>query len=192
MPQINTQELLDYLRTAIVQSVRNDRDGVISIFKRNGVDLPASLNENELYIAVVSGMKVSPSFKNDVTAYLKSSPYAQYVEDNFEAADGTSPATTTTGSTLKQSLTPERVGSYLDAAANLLVSALGSKMRREGEERAINYELAQKERLAAESQAKAPFAEGQKKILIPVLIGVSALFIGGMVYYFIRQGNKGK
>lgn len=189
MPQINTQELLDYLRTAIVQAVRNDRDGVISIFKRNGVELPDSLGENEMYMAVLTGMKVSPSFKNDVTSYLKSSPYAQYVEDSFGSADGT---TTTTKSTVKQALTPERVGSYLDAAANLLVSALGSKMRREGEERAINYELAQKERLAAEGQAKAPFAEGQKKILVPVLIGVSVLFIGGMVYYFIKQANKGK
>lgn len=186
MPQINTQELLDFIRTSIAKAVKNDPNGVKAIFVRNGVELPANLSEDEIYASVLAGMRVSPTFRSDLTSYLKSSPYANYVEDGFSSADGDTPS----GSTVRQSLTPERVGNYLDAAANLLVSALGSKMRKEGEERAINFELAQKERLTAEAQAKSPIAVGQKKILVPVLIGVSVLFVAGLVYYVVKKGKK--
>jgi hypothetical protein len=186
MPQINTQELLDFIRVSIAKAVKNDPESIKAIFARNGVELPSTLKEDEIYASVLAGMRVSPTFRSDITSYLKSSPYASYVEDGFQSADGTTPS----GSTVRQSLTPERVGSYLDAAANLLVSALGSKMRKEGEERAINFELAQKDRLTAEAQTKAPLAEGQKKILVPVLIGVSVLFVAGLVYYVVKRGKK--
>jgi len=190
MPQFDTQQLIDYARSAIAKAVVNDPEGVMNILKRNGVELPKGLSENELYAAVMTGMRVSLAFRTDMVNYLKSSPYANYIEDSYGSADGTSPDGAPTGSTVKRALTPERVGSYLDAAANLLVSALGSKMRKEGEERAITYEIAQKDRLTAEGQAKAPIAVGQKKILVPVLIGVSALLVAGVVWYMVKKGKK--
>lgn len=190
MPQFDTQQLIDYVRSALAKAVVNDPEGVMNILKRNGVDLPNGLSENELYAAVMTGMRVSQAFRSDMVNYLKGSPYANYIEDSYGSADGTEADAGAPRSTVRQALTPERVGSYLDAAANLLVSALGSKMRKEGEERAITYEIAQKDRLTAESQAKAPIAVGQKKILVPVLIGVSALLVAGVVWYMVKKGKK--
>lgn len=187
MAQLNTEQVLDIFRSGLTNAVLNDQDGLKAVFSRNGVTLPADVNKDQIYATTLTGMAVSPAFKKDVVQYLanNSASFSNYIDDPFSSADGDDP----TGSPVKRSITSERIGSYLDLAANLLISSLGSKMRREGEQRAIEFELAQAERIRQEQLAKSPLAEGQKRILVPVAIVLGIAFFGFLGYYLVKNGK---
>ena len=182
MNQVSTQQLIDITRNSIVVLIQEKKSDVIAIARKNGIDIPQDINNDELFAVVIKSMKDSVSFRKDIAKALKSTAneYSNYVDENLYADAKTKKPYEETffGSIFSK----ERLGNIVDTGVALYSSNLANKQQRQGEQNAITYELAQAQKLQAQDNTS--FLPTKKSYTLPIIIGVLVLgSIGAYMYY---------
>lgn len=182
MNQVSTQQLIDITRNSIVVLIQEKKSDVIAIARKNGIDIPQDINNDELFAVVIKSMTDSVSFRKDIAKALKStaSEYSNYVDENLYAdAKTKKPYEETFFGSI---FTKERIGNLVDTGVALYSSNLANKQQRQGEQNAINYELAQAQKRQAQDSGSLP--PPKKSYTLPIIIGVLVLgSIGAYMYY---------
>lgn len=202
-PQQLTQgQVKDFTRGMLVNSIADDKQGVIWIFRKHGVPVADTATDAQLYIGALAGANHSVPFKKDVTGFLKNkisaagqmnadgassyvSRFLQTHNMSYLSADATADSQDTV-------LNKQRIGNYLDAGMSLIFNALGRKQQGAAEDNAIKYEAAQADKFKAIATAAAAQndAGAGKKWMGPVLIGLSLLLVGGLGYWMYKKNAK--
>jgi hypothetical protein len=183
MNQVSTQQLIDITRNSIVVLIEEKKSDVIAIARKNGIDIPQDINNEELFAVVIKAMKDSVSFRKDIAKELKStaSEYSNYVDENLYAdAKPKKPYEETFFGGI---FTKERLGQIVDTGVALYSSTLANKQQRQGEQNAINYELAQAEKLKSK-QDFGDIVPPKSSYTLPIIIGVLVLGSIGAYFYF--------
>ena len=69
--QISTKQLVDTTRNTILESVTNDTQSVISLLRKNGIQVPDDAQPTQVFIILIKAIKDSPGVRKDYTNYLK-------------------------------------------------------------------------------------------------------------------------
>lgn len=186
MNQVSTQQLIDITRNSIVVLINEKKSEVIAIARKNGIDIPQDINNNELFAVVVKSIKDSVSFRKDIAKALKStaSEYSNYVDENLYAdAKTPTPKKPYEDTFFGSIFTKERIGNIVDTGVALYSSSLANKQQRQGEQNAINYELAQAQKLQSQQGTPSDY-KPTKSYTLPIVIGVLVLGSIGAYMYF--------
>jgi hypothetical protein len=189
MNQVSTQQLIDITRNSIVALIDEKKSDVIAIARKNGIDIPQDINNDELFAVVIKAMKDSVSFRKDIAKALKStaSEYLNYVDENLYADAQTKTAKKPYEETFFGGIfSKERLGQIVDTGVALYSSTLANKQQRQGEQNAINYELAQAQKIQV--QQDNTFLPNKKSYALPIIIGV--LVLGSIGAYFYYKNKK--
>jgi hypothetical protein len=185
MNQVSTQQLIDITRNSLVVMIKEKKSDVIAIARKNGIDIPQDINNDELFAVVIKAMKDSVSFRKDIAKALKStaSEYSNYVDENLYA----NAQSTTTKKPYEETFfgsvfTKERLGQIVDTGVALYSSTLANKQQRQGEQNAINYELAKAQNV--QLQDTTTTLPTKKSYTTPIVIGVLVLGSIGAYMYF--------
>jgi uncharacterized membrane protein (UPF0136 family) len=189
MNQVSTQQLIDITRNSIVVLIDEKKSDVIAIARKNGIDIPQDINNDELFAVVIKAMKDSVSFRKDIAKALKStaSEYSNYVDEDLYADAQSKTAKKPYEETFFGSIfSKERLGQIVDTGVALYSSTLANKQQRQGEQNAINYELAQAQKIQV--QQDKTFLPTKKSYALPIIIGV--LVLGSIGAYFYYKNKK--
>ena len=186
MNQVSTQQLIDITRNSIVILINEKKSDVIAIARKNGIDIPQDINNDELFAVVVKAMKDSVSFRKDIAKAMKStaSEYSNYVDENLYADAKTKKPFAETF--FGQIFTKERVGNIIDTGVALYSTSLANKQQRQGEQNAINYELAQAQKIQSQ-QGVGDNVPPKTSYTLPIIIGVLVLGSIGAYMYFKKK-----
>lgn len=185
MNQVSTQQLIDITRNSIVVLIKEKKSDVIAIVRKNGIDIPQDISNDELFAVVIKSMKDSVSFRKDIAKAIKStaSEYSNYVDENLYADAKTATPKKPYEETFFGSIfTKERLGNIVDTGVALYSSTLANKQQRQGEQNAISYELAQAQKIQAQSDTT--LNPTKKSYTLPIVIGVLVLGSIGAYMYF--------
>ena len=72
MNQVSTQQLIDITRNSLVVLIQEKKSDVIAIVRKNGINIPQDINNDELFAVVIKSMKDSVSFRKEIAKALKS------------------------------------------------------------------------------------------------------------------------
>jgi hypothetical protein len=84
---VNAQEAV---RNMISYTVVTDKDSLVRLLERNGVQMPSSPSDKEVTFSVLLASSKSPNFKNELSTLLTSkvpkasSDFASFVGDNSD------------------------------------------------------------------------------------------------------------
>ena len=142
MNQVSTQQLIDITRNSLVVLIQEKKSDVIAIVRKNGINIPQDINNDQLFAVVIKSMKDSVSFRKDIAKALKStaSEYSNYVDENLYA--DAKPKKPYEDTFFGNIFTKERLGNIVDTGVAIYSSSLANKQQRQGEQNAISYELA--------------------------------------------------
>jgi hypothetical protein len=201
--QISTKQLVDTTRNTILESVTNDTQAVISLLRKNGIQVPEDAQPTQVFIILIKAIKDSATVRKDYTNYLKTyvDSFKNYVDNLNADAEGT-------GTTTKKSyqdtffggiFPPEKLGQYLDTGINLYTTNLANQSQRQSEENALKLEQAKANTYYAQGMANigtgggtgagagAGAGGGKGKTLTYVLVGLLVVGAGVGAYFYFRK-----
>lgn len=200
--QISTKQLVDTTRNTILESVTNDTQSVISLLRKNGIQVPEDAQPTQVFIILIKAIKDSPVVRKDYTNYLKTyvNSFKNYVE-SYNNADATAAATTTTKKSYEDTffgkLFPtEKISQLLDTGINLYTTNLTNQSQRQSEENALKIEQAKANTYYAQGMANigtggegtgAGAPRGGNKTLTYVLVGLLVVGAGVGAYFYFRK-----
>ena len=97
-----TLNALETARELISYAVVTDKDGLVKLLERNGIEMPQNPSDNEVTIAVLMANSKSGVFRNELQKYLVSllpevSEYADFLGNGYEMFTGTDDFSFTAG-----------------------------------------------------------------------------------------------
>jgi len=194
MNQLTTQQLIDYTRNTIALLVSDKRSEVLDLLTKNNIEVNPFITQDELLVVVIKAMKDSNSFRKSMASLIKANAneYANYVDENLYA-NGT-PTTIVEQKTKKPFsdtflggiFTQERIGGIVDTAVGLYSGSLQNKQQRQGEQNAINYEVAQANKYYAQ-QGSGNTIPPKSKTWIFIVLGV--VLVGGIGFYMYKKSK---
>jgi len=197
--QISTKQLVDTTRNTILESVTNDTQAVISLLRKNGIQVPDDAQPTQVFIILIKAIKDSPVVRKDYTNYLKTyvDSFKNYV-DNINA----DAAATTTKKSYQDTFfgglfPPEKLSQLLDTGINLYTTNLTNQSQRQSEENALKLEQAKANIYYAQGMANvgtggstvtgAGAGRGGNKTLTYVLVGLLVVGAGVGAYFYFRK-----
>ena len=199
--QISTKQLVDTTRNTILESVTNDTQSVISLLRKNGIQVPDDAQPTQVFIILIKAIKDSPVVRKDYTNYLKTyvNSFKNYVE-SYNNADATAAATKKSyEDTFFGKLFPtDKISQLLDTGINLYTTNLTNQSQRQTEENALKIEQAKANTYYAQGMANvgtggsgagagAGAGAGKGKTLTYVLVGVLVVGAGVGAYFYFRK-----
>jgi len=199
--QISTKQLVDTTRNTILESVTNDTQAVISLLRKNGIQVPEDAQPTQVFIILIKAIKDSATVRKDYTNYLKSyvDSFKNYVDNLNVDAEGTG---TTTKKSYKDTFfgltfPPEKLAQYLDTGINLYTTNLANQSQRQSEENALKLEQAKANTYYAQGMANIGTGGGtgagagaggdSKKTLTYVLVGLLVVGAGVGAYFYFKK-----
>jgi hypothetical protein len=93
---------LEVARELISYAVVTDKDGLVKLLQRNGIEMPQNPSDNEVTIAVLMANSKSGVFRNELQKYLVSllpevSEYADFLGNGYQMFTGTDDFSFTAG-----------------------------------------------------------------------------------------------
>ncbi len=200
--QISTKQLVDTTRNTILESVTNDTQAVISLLRKNGIQVPDDAQPTQVFIILIKAIKDSATVRKDYTNYLKTyvDSFKNYVESYKNTVE--TPAATTTKKSYQDTFfgglfPPEKLAQYLDTGINLYTTNLANQSQRQSEENALKLEQAKANTYYAQGMANigtggarttgAGAGGGSKKTLTYVLVGLLVVGAGVGAYFYFRK-----
>jgi hypothetical protein len=115
---------LEIARELISYAVVTDKDGLVKLLERNGIEMPQNPSDNEVTVAVLMANSKSGVFRNELQKYLVSllpevSEYSDFLGNGYEMFTGTDDFSFTAGG---GSLVPK---SYAPATPNVPSASTG-------------------------------------------------------------------
>jgi hypothetical protein len=97
-----TLNALETARELISYAVVTDKDGLVKLLERNGIEMPSNPSDNEVTIAVLMANSKSGVFRNELQKYLVSllpevSEYASFLGNGYQDFTGTDDFSFTAG-----------------------------------------------------------------------------------------------
>lgn len=201
--QISTKQLVDTTRNTILESVTNDTQSVISLLRKNGIQVPEDAQPTQVFIILIKAIKDSPVVRKDYTNYLKTyvNSFKNYVE-SYNNADATAAAATTKKSyedTFFGKIFPtDKISQLLDTGINLYTTNLTNQSQRQSEENALKIEQAKANTYYAQGMANVGTGGGgtnyaggisraNKTNLTYILIGLLVVGAGVGAYFYFRK-----
>jgi hypothetical protein len=199
--QISTKQLVDTTRNTILESVTNDTQAVISLLRKNGIQVPDDAQPTQVFIILIKAIKDSPVVRKDYTNYLKTyvDSFKNYV-DNLNA-DAAGAATTTTKKSYQDTFfgglfPPDKLSQLLDTGINLYTTNLTNQSQRQSEENALKIEQAKANTYYAQGLANIGTGGGtvtgggrprSNRTLTYVLVGLLVVGAGVGAYFYFRK-----
>ena len=199
--QISTKQLVDTTRNTILESVTNDTQAVISLLRKNGIQVPDDAQPTQVFIILIKAIKDSPVVRKDYTNYLKTyvDSFKNYV-DNLNA-DASGAATTTTKKSYQDTFfgglfPPDKLSQLLDTGINLYTTNLTNQSQRQSEENALKIEQAKANTYYAQGLANIGTGGGavtgagrpkSNRTLTYVLVGLLVVGAGVGAYFYFRK-----
>ncbi len=197
--QISTKQLVETTRNTILESVTNDTQAVISLLRKNGIQVPDNAQPTQVFIILIKAIKDSPVVRKDYTNYLKTyvDSFKNYV-DNINA----DAAATTTKKSYQDTFfgglfPPEKLSQLLDTGINLYTTNLANQSQRQTEENALKLEQAKANTYYAQGLANvgtgvgagtgAGAGRGGNKTLTYVLVGLLVVGAGVGAYFYFKK-----
>ena len=197
--QISTKQLVDTTRNTILESVTNDTQAVISLLRKNGIQVPDDAQPTQVFIILIKAIKDSATVRKDYTNYLRTyvDSFKNYV-DNLNADAST---TTTTKKSYQDTFfgglfPPEKLSQLLDTGINLYTTNLTNQSQRASEEAALKLEQAKANTYYAQGMANvgtgntgtgAGTTGGKSKTLTYVLVGLLLVGAGVGAYFYFKK-----
>jgi len=210
MNQLDVYQAKDLLMQSIGLMVYEDRDTLIALLRKNGVQVTDNVSTDDLLNMTYVAIGNSLQFKKDLAKYLESKAnesYEGYVDEEFfnltkeeRAAKKTAKKTARTetrktqggtkvGLAVKSVATKENIQSVINTGLGVLSDTLTAKADRKAIQEATALASERSKQAIAEAQAQDSAKSKMKAWIIPTLIGV--VVIGGIVTYFvIKKRNK--
>lgn len=186
--QMSTDQLCEFARALIMDSVENNSDMVKRLLAANGVRISDDIPQGQLLMVTIKAMKDSTPFRvammNQFSRNINERMAAGGGE--FSNADGKKAWEDTFVGSI---LTKDRIGNVLDTSLGLWANAANAKSQKESEERAIEYEKAQAEKYQAQSFTM-PSVSGLGGILKPVLTIGILVAIGWGGWHLYKKSRK--
>jgi hypothetical protein len=93
---------LEIARELISYAVVTDKDGLVKLLERNGIEMPQNPSDNEVTVAVLMANSKSGVFRNELQKYLVSllpevSEYSDFLGNGYEMFTGTDDFSFTAG-----------------------------------------------------------------------------------------------
>jgi hypothetical protein len=200
--QISTKQLVDTTRNTILESVTNDTQAVISLLRKNGIQVPDDAQPNQVFIILIKAIKDSATVRKDYTNYLKTyvDSFKNYVESYKNTVEET-PAATTTKKSYADTFfgglfPPEKISQLLDTGINLYTTNLNNQSQRASEEAALKLEQAKANTYYAQGMANVGTSSGAgsgnnvgggNKTLTYVLVGLLVVGAGVGAYFYFKK-----
>jgi hypothetical protein len=191
MNQLSTQQLIDYTRNTIALLVSDKRSDVLDLLSKNNIQVNPFISKDDLLVVVIKAMKDSASFRKSMATLIKANAneYSNYVDENLYADNN--PTTTKDKKPFSDTFlggifTQERLGGIVDTAIGLYSGSIQSKQQRQGEQNAINYEVAQANKFYAQ-QGSGDTTPKKSKTWIFVVLGV--VLVGGIGFYMYKKSK---
>ncbi len=210
MNQLDVYQAKDLLMQSIGLMAYEDRDTLVTLLRKNGVQVEDNVSTNDLlnmtYVAIANSLQ----FKKDLAKYLESKAiesYEGYVDEEFfnltkeeRAAKKTAKKTARTetrktqggtkvGLAVKSVATKENIQSVINTGLGVLADSLTAKADRKAIQEATALASERSQQAIAEAQAQDSAKSKIKAWIIPTIIGV--VVIGGIVTYLvIKKRNK--
>jgi hypothetical protein len=203
----------DIIASSIGVIYEQDRPSLLSMLNSAGYDVNENSSESDVYSAAFLAIKDSSRFRKDLQQYIVSARQAAVAdEQNLEQTGLTSlgqnvgrvaqgaqqQSTKKSGKTAVGSFlsnlsstlfTKENLNTAVQTGINIFSTKLQQQASRQGEERAIQFEIAKAQ--AAAEESKAAFLKGgsKNKWIAPVAI-IGGLAIVGVIIYFVVKKKK--
>jgi hypothetical protein len=210
MNQLDVYQAKDLLMQSIGLMAYEDRDTLVTLLRKNGVQVEDNVSTNDLlnmtYVAIANSLQ----FKKDLAKYLESKAiesYEGYVDEEFfnvtkeeRAAKRIAKKTARTetrktqggtkvGLAVKSVATKENIQSVINTGLGVLADSLTAKADRKAIQDATALASERSQQAIAEAQAQDSAKSKIKAWIIPTIIGV--VVIGGIVTYLvIKKRNK--
>jgi hypothetical protein len=210
MSQLDVYQAKDLLMQSIGLMAYEDRDTLVTLLRKNGVQVEDNVSTNDLlnmtYVAIANSLQ----FKKDLAKYLESKAiesYEGYVDEEFfdltkeeREAKRTAKKTAKTetrktqggtkvGLAVKSVATKENIQSVINTGLGVLADSLTAKADRKAIQDATALASERSQQAIAEAQAQDSAKSKIKAWIIPTIIGV--VVIGGIVTYLvIKKRNK--
>lgn len=200
--EISKQEAEGLVNDVVAYLVSEKKGDLVSILRKNGVDVSMDISNDDLIIATYSAFATSSSFKKDLFNLSKEAvaEESNYVDEDFfnltskeiqanrlkqrQARGGK----TRVGSWLSTIFSSDNVQKGLELGFNSLNSKLTAKADQSSKDAIVEVESAKTQSALAEAE-KAK-AQGQsKKWVLPVVIG-GIVLVGGIVAFFMLRKKK--
>jgi hypothetical protein len=131
---------LEVARELISYAVVTDKDGLVKLLERNGIEMPQNPSDNEVTIAVLMANSKSGVFRNELQKYLVSllpevSEYADFLGNGYTDFTGTDDFAFTAGggSLVPKSYVPTTVPSTTQPGGTKAPTKVGNALRSVGQ-----------------------------------------------------------
>jgi len=210
MNQLDVYQAKDLLMQSIGLMVYEDKDTLIALLRKNGVQVSDNVSTDDLLNMTYVAIGNSLQFKKDLAKYLESKTiesYEGYVDEEFfnltkeerearrkvkkvtQAETRKEKGGTKVGLAIKSVATKENIQSVINTGLGVLSDTLTAKADRKAIQDATSLASEKSKQAIAEAQAQDSAKSKVKAWIIPTLIGV--VVIGGIVTYFvIKKRNK--
>jgi hypothetical protein len=209
MNQLDVYQAKDLLMQSIGLMVYEDRETLIALLRKNGVQVSDNVSTDDLLNMTYVAIGNSLQFKKDLAKYLESKAmesYEGYVDEEFfnltkeerEARRKVKKVTraetrkekggTKVGLAVKSVATKENIQSVINTGLGVLSDTLTAKADRKAIQDATALASERSKQAIAEAQAQDSAKSKMKAWIIPTLIGV--VVIGGIVTYFVIKKKK--
>lgn len=199
--QISSKQLVDTTRNTILESVTNDTQAVISLLRKNGVQVPDNIEPTQLFLILIKAIKDSPVVRKDYTNYLKTyvNSFKNYVEDSYKNVDSaapTPPKKSYEDTFLGKLFPTDKLSQFIDTGLNLYQTNLANQSQRQSEENALKLEQAKANTYYAQGMANvgtggagtgAGADGGKSKTLTYVLVGLLVVGAGVGAYFYFKK-----
>jgi hypothetical protein len=208
MKQVDVYEAKDVIQKAIGCMVYEDRDTLIALLRKNGVQVKDDVSDDDLIRMTYVAIAKSLQFKKDLAKYLESKTkesYEGYVDEEFFNGNGEKAAKklakktarqdrvkaqggTKVGNTVRAIATQENIQGVINTGIGLLSDSLSAKADQKSIQQATQLASEKSKQALAEAAAEDAKKGKIKSWVIPTIIGV--LIIGGIVTYLVIKKNK--
>jgi len=199
--QISTKQLVDTTRNTILESVTNDTQSVISLLRKNGIQVPEDAQPSQVFIILIKAIKDSATVRKDYTNYLKTyvDSFKNYVENlSADAVTETTTKKSYEDTFLGGLFPPEKLSQLLDTGINLYTTNLNNQSQRASEEAALKLEQAKANTYYAQGMANVGTGGGSgagsgnnvgggNKTLTYVLVGLLVVGAGVGAYFYFKK-----
>ena len=198
--QISTKQLVDTTRNTILESVTNDTQAVISLLRKNGIQVPDDAHPTQVFIILIKAIKDSPTVRKDYTNYLKTyvDSFKNYVENlSADAVTETTTKKSYEDTFLGGLFPPDKLSQLLDTGINLYTTNLSNQSQRASEEAALKLEQAKANTYYAQGMANVGTGGsgagsgnnvgGGNKTLTYVLVGLLVVGAGVGAYFYFKK-----
>ena len=202
MKQIDVYEAQSVIEKSIGYMVYEDKSTLIALLRKNGVQVPEKVSDDDLIRMTYVAIAKSLQFKKDLAKYLESKTieaYEGYVDEEFFNGDGKGKKVnpnlikqggkgTKVGNAVRSIATQENIQTAINTGIGLLSDSLSAKADQKSIQQATQLATEKSKQAIAEAQAEDAKKSKIKSWVIPVVIGV--IVIGGIVTYLVIKKRK--